>query len=107
MMKIRETIKDFFALTSATGLGGATRLAARTLLATLLLAMTATTAWADNVTLSEDSQIAAGTAGHWYVNMPSGSGTNMLTLSDATVTTFKATCCSSQAASRRSFFMTS
>ena len=88
-MKIRETIKDFFALTSATGLGGATRLAARTLLATLLLAMTATTAWADNVTLSEDSQIAAGTAGHWYVNMPSGSGTNMLTLSDATVTTFK------------------
>ena len=44
MMKIRETIKDFFALTSATGLGGATRLAARTLLATLLLAMTATTA---------------------------------------------------------------
>ena len=56
MMKIRETIKDFFALTSATGLGGATRLAARTLLATLLLAMTATTAWADNVTLSEDSQ---------------------------------------------------
>ena len=89
MMKIRETIKDFFALTSATGLGGATRLAARTLLATLLLAMTATTAWADNVTLSEDSQIAAGTAGHWYVNMPSGSGTNMLTLSDATVTTFK------------------
>ena len=89
MMKIRETIKDFFALTSATGLGGATRLAARTLLATLLLAMTATTAWADNVTLSEDSQIAAGTAGHWYVNIPSGSGTNMLTLSDATVTTFK------------------
>ena len=46
MMKIRETIKDFFALTSATGLGGATRRAARTLLATLLLTMTAQTAWA-------------------------------------------------------------
>ena len=57
--------------------------------ATLLLALlTATTTWADDVTLSVDSDIAEGTAGHYYVNMPA-TGTNTLTLSDATVTTFK------------------
>ena len=36
-------------------------------------------AWADNVTLSVDPDIPEGTAGHWYVNMPSD-GTVYLTL---------------------------
>ena len=59
--------------------------AAMTLLVTML---TAATAWADDVNLSVDNDIAEGTAGHWYVNMPK-TGTNTLTLSDASVTTFK------------------
>ena len=54
-----------------------------------LLTMTAQTAWADEaVTLSVDNDIAEGTAGHYYVNMLS-SGTSILTLNDASVTTFK------------------
>lgn len=59
--------------------------AVMTLLVTML---TASTAWADNVDLSVDNAIAEGTAGHWYVSMPT-TGTNTLTLSDASVTTFK------------------
>ena len=62
----------------------------KALLVTLLLTMTAQTAWAAEtvVTLSEDNEIAVGTAGHYYVNMAS-SGTTTLTLSDASITTFK------------------
>ena len=79
----------------ATGLGGATRRAARTLLATrrtatalVLALLTTAMAWADNVNLTEDTGEAEGTAAHWFVNMPT-TGTNTLTLSDATVTSFK------------------
>ena len=58
--------------------------------ATLLLLslLTTASAWADNVTLSVDGDIAEGTAGHYYVNMPA-TGTNTLTLTDASITTFK------------------
>ena len=52
--------------------------AAMTLLVTML---TAATAWADDVTLQDDN-------GTKYVNMPT-TGKNTLTLSDATITTFK------------------
>lgn len=53
-----------------------------TLLATLLLTMTAQTAWADTaVSLQQDGS-------EYYVNMLS-SGTSILTLNDASVTTFK------------------
>ena len=38
--------------------------------------------------LTEDTDEAEGTAAHWYVNMPK-TGTETVTLSDATVTTFK------------------
>jgi hypothetical protein len=70
-------------------LSGARRVAT-TLLVTLLLTMTAQTAWAAEtvVTLSVDNDIDEGTAGHYYVNMAS-SGTTTLTLSDASITTFK------------------
>ena len=79
----------------ATGLGGATRRAARMLLATrrtatalVLALLTTAMAWADNVNLTEDTGEAEGTAARWFVNMPT-TGTNTLTLSDATVTSFK------------------
>ena len=48
-------------------------------------------AWADsgkNVSLLEDNEITVGTAGHYYVNMPK-TDTLFLTLSDASITTFK------------------
>ena len=52
-------------------LSGARRVAT-TLLVTLLLTMTAQTAWAEkvDVALSVDNDFAEGTAGHYYVNMP-------------------------------------
>ena len=49
--------------------------------------MTAT-AWAGDVNLTEDTEEGTGTAAHWYVNMPA-TGTNTLTLADATITSFK------------------
>ena len=56
---------------------------ARTILTAALtlvaLALAGPAAWADDVTLTEDKAFPEGTAGHWYVNMPS-SGTNTLTL---------------------------
>ena len=56
---------------------------------TLFLAvLTTMTAWADDVTLTEDTGETAGTAARWYVNMPA-TGTNTLTLTDASITTFK------------------
>ena len=61
---------------------------ARAAMTLLLAVLTAATAWADAVNLSVDTDIDEGTAGHYYVNMPA-KGTNTLTLSDATVTTFK------------------
>ena len=48
-----------------------------------VLTMTAQTARAQAVTLSVDNEIAEGTAGHWFVNMPA-TDTNTLTLSNAT-----------------------
>jgi len=54
----------------------------------MLALLTTATAWADDVNLTEDTGETAGTAARWYVNMPA-TGTNTLTLSDATVTTFK------------------
>ena len=58
------------------------------LLLSLFAVLTATTAWADEaVSLSVDNDIAEGTAGQYYVNMPT-TGTNTLTL-DGTVTIFK------------------
>ena len=50
------------------------------LVLTMAALMTGQTAWADDVTLSEDSGIPVGTAGHWYVNLPYHN-TNKLTLS--------------------------
>ena len=52
----------------------------------LLSLLTTATAWADDVTLQTDGAIAEGTAGHYYVNMPT-TGTNTLTLSQADITT--------------------
>ena len=54
----------------------------RTAMTLLVIMLTAMTAWADDVNLSEDPDITEGTAGHYYVNMPSGSGnvTNTLTI---------------------------
>ena len=45
--------------------------------------------WAGEVTLTEDTEEAEGTAARWYVNMPAGNQESRLTLSDATITTFK------------------
>jgi len=56
-----------------------------TLLVTML---TAATAWADNVYLSEDNAIAEGTAGHWYVKMPK-TDMNTLTLTEDDITAGK------------------
>jgi len=60
--------------------------AAMTLLVTML---TATTAWADAVTLSPDNDFPVGTSGHYYVNMPKSSNTDKLTLADASIASFK------------------
>ena len=62
-------------------------------LALLLLMLMSTTAWADDVNLSEDNEIAVGTAGHYYVNMPSGSGTvtNSLEITTQDITDGKGT----------------
>ena len=52
------------------------------LLAIAALALSGLVAWADNVvTLSTDSDYPEGTAGHWYVNMPTEWGDYTLTLS--------------------------
>ena len=60
-------------------------------LVVLALSMLTTVgAWADSynyVSLSEDNEIAVGTAGHYYVNMPQ-TGTSVLRLSNANITTF-------------------
>ena len=45
----------------------------------LLMMLTTMTAWADDVNLSVDPEIDEGTAGHYYVNMPT-TGTNTLTI---------------------------
>lgn len=58
------------------------------LLATLLLTMTAQTAWADDVNLTVDTSEGSGSAARWYVNVPS-IGTNTLTLSNVSITSFK------------------
>jgi len=59
---------------------------------TLIIALlTTATAWADNVvTLSVDGDIAEGTAGHYYVNMPA-TGTKTLTLTEQDITDGKGT----------------
>ena len=61
--------------------------------ALLLLVLTTMTAWADDVNLAEDPAIAVGTAGHYYVNMPSGSGTvtNSLEITTQDITDGKGT----------------
>lgn len=60
-----------------------------------LLTMTAQKAWADNVTLSIDNDIDAGTAGHYYYNMPGYTQGNTvhhtLTISEQDITDGKAT----------------
>ena len=58
-----------------------------TFLAVFLFSAFVSAAWATDVSLSEDPDIAEG-AGHYYVNMPC-TGTNTLTLGNADVTTFK------------------
>ncbi len=58
----------------------------------LLLLMTlfaSLTAWAGDVNLTEDTNEAEGTAARWFVTMPAGTEENHLTLSDASITTFK------------------
>ena len=47
------------------------------------------TAWAGDVNLTEDKNEAEGTAARWFVTMPAGTEENHLTLSDASITTFK------------------
>jgi len=58
------------------------------LLLTLLLTMTAQTAWAGEVNLTEDTGEDAGKAARWYVNMPQ-TGTNTLTVSSISISSFK------------------
>ena len=58
------------------------------LLATLLLTMTAQTAWAADVNLIVDTSEGSGSAARWYVNVPS-IGTNTLTLPNISITSFK------------------
>ena len=74
---MEKTIRSLW-MPTAGMLTGARR-AAMLLLTTLLLTMTAQTAWAVDVTLSVDNDIAEGNVGHYYVNMPT-TGTNTLTL---------------------------
>lgn len=62
----------------------------KALIVLALSMLTTVGAWADSynyVSLSEDNEIAVGTAGHYYVNMPQ-TGTSVLTLSNANITTF-------------------
>ncbi len=62
----------------------------KALIVLALSMLTTVGAWADSynyVSLSEDNEIAVGTAGHYYVNMPQ-KGTSVLTLSNANITTF-------------------
>jgi len=61
---------------------------ARAAMTLALMVLTATTAWADAVTLTEDTDETAGTAARWYVNIPA-TDWNWLTLADATITSFK------------------
>ena len=60
---------------------------ARAAMTLALAVLTSTGAWADDVTLSVDEDFAEGTAGHYYVNLPR-TGTNTLTLTDASITSF-------------------
>ena len=83
-MKQKKTIRSLWTPT-ARPLDGARRVAM--LLLTLLLTMTAQTAWG-GVNLTEDTGETAGTAARWYVNMPE-TGSNSLTLADASITSFK------------------
>lgn len=46
-------------------------------------------AWAGDVYLAEDTNEAEGTAARWFVTMPAGTQESILTLSDASITTFK------------------
>jgi hypothetical protein len=66
------------------------RAATTALLAVLLAALGTQTAWADAVNLSVDNDFAEGTAGHYYVNMPTGDG-NVLTISDSDIAGGKGT----------------
>ena len=83
-MKQRNTFNLYLART-AVMLSGARRVA----MLLLLTLLTTATAWADNLTLTEDTEETEGTAARWYVNMPSGRNSNTLTLTDATITSFK------------------
>ena len=56
------------------------------LLLTLFAGMSA---WAGDVYLAEDTNEAEGTAARWFVTMPAGTQESILTLSDASITTFK------------------
>ena len=60
------------------------------LLTVLMAFVGAQTAWADAVNLSVDNDFAEGTAGHYYVNMPTGDG-NVLTISDSDIAGGKGT----------------
>ncbi len=56
----------------------------------LLLSLFAVlSAWADDVDLAEDQNEAEGTAARWFVTVPAGTQENSLTLSDASISTFK------------------
>ena len=67
------------------------RLFSRAALVLLMMMLTATSAWADGTaTLATDSEIAVGTAGHYYVNMPA-TGTNTLTITAQDITDGKGT----------------
>ena len=45
----------------------------RAVLMLLTMLSTTVTTWADGITLQTDNDFAAGTAGHYYINMPAGS----------------------------------
>ena len=62
--------------------------ARRASLMLLVMLLTASNAWAGVVNLTEDTGETAGTAARWYVNMPE-TGSNSLTLADASITSFK------------------
>jgi hypothetical protein len=85
-MKQRNHFNLYLAQTAGM-LSGARRVA----LLLLLTLLTTATAWADDVTLQTDGDIAEGTAGHYYVNMPENpaTGTNTLTISSEDITNGK------------------
>ena len=63
---MKQLMRLSLARAAMTQAGALTR---RTAAVLLLAMLTAATAWADNVNLTEDTDEEVGTAARWYVNM--------------------------------------